>query len=279
MRVTFGLRRDAAEGTEFSYWGSRSLKGEQARSDAANRLNAQFVFDPSIYGSFQPPFSGFYNANAQTQLISTQFHSFEYNRTKWAWDVFKSFYGLRTLYFDDRYMLASHIGGFSNGLLPPTVTEFEGVFSLDTQNILFGPQIGTEYFYDVGYRVSFSLLTKVGIHANFTEMKTRAKTIRTDTIQVPPDPPTVTTTETPYIDNVANKTKVAGTFELGFQTHYQLAPQSRLRCGYNALWMWGVITAEDNFPTAITPFTGFDPKTNHSAVLVQGINFGLEFYR
>ena len=144
---------------------------------------------------------------------------------------------------------------------------------------MFGPQIGSEYFYDVGYKVSFSLLTKVGIHANFSEMRTRAGNTITESITVPPNPPTETSVSNTYLDNVANKTKVAGTLEVGFQTHYQLAPQSRLRLGYNALWMWGVLTVEDNLPIAITPFAGTDPQTNNSGVLIQGINFGLEFYR
>ncbi|MCP4812238.1 MAG: hypothetical protein GY888_06995, partial [Planctomycetaceae bacterium] len=192
MRVTFGLRRDGAEGTEFSYWGSQRLSGEQERFDPTLRLDAAFIFDPAMTPPFPllpppPPFgngpvfdstkpytSGFYQANSQTQQLSTEFQSFEYNRTKWAWDVFKSFYGLRMLYFEDRYLLASQ-RSTSDNLLPPTVTDYRGTFDLDAQNLLFGPQIGTEYFYDVGYRVSFSLLTKVGIHANFTEMKTRAK--------------------------------------------------------------------------------------------------------
>ena len=260
-RVTIGRRRDAAEGTEISYWGVRTLTGSQERTDSLNRLRATFT-PGGGFTEITPETFNFYAAGWQAQQMSTEFQSFEYNRTKWAWDVFKSFYGIRYIYFDDDYLLASQRA------FPGNTTV--GVFTLDSSNNLFGPQIGTEYFYDVGYRVSFSLLTKIGVHVNFSELNTSLKNI--DYSAAPP-------AETFFLNQRADKTKVAGTFELGFQTHYQVAPQSRLRFGYNALWLWGVITAEDNYPVTLTPFTGTDPKTNHSAVLLQGINFGLEFYR
>ena len=261
MRVTLGHRRDAAEGTEISYWGVRTLTGSQERTDSLNRLRATFT-PGGGFTEFTPETFNFYAADWQAQQMSTEFQSFEYNRTKWAWDVFKSFYGIRYIYFDDDYLLASRRGFPGNTSV--------GVFTLDSSNNLFGPQIGTEYFYDVGYRVSFSLLTKVGVHVNFSELNTSLKNI--DYSAAPP-------AETFFLNQRADKTKVAGTLELGFQTHYQVAPQSRFRFGYNALWLWGVITAEDNYPVTLTPFTGTDPKTNRSAVLLQGINFGLEFYR
>ena len=261
MRVTLGHRRDAAEGTEISYWGVRTLNGSQERTDSLNRLRATFT-PGGGFTEFTPETFNFYAADWQAQQMSTEFQSFEYNRTKWAWDVFKSFYGIRYIYFDDDYLLASRRGFPGNTSV--------GVFTLDSSNNLFGPQIGTEYFYDVGYRVSFSLLTKVGVHVNFSELNTSLKNI--DYSAAPP-------AETFFLNQRADKTKVAGTLELGFQTHYQVAPQSRFRFGYNALWLWGVITAEDNYPATLTPFTGTDPKTNRSAVLLQGINFGLEFYR
>ncbi|MEE2826707.1 MAG: BBP7 family outer membrane beta-barrel protein [Planctomycetota bacterium] len=264
-RATLGWRQDAAEGTELTYWGSQTLSAEVQRFNPSIPMNAAFLFGTAFTGDplpSQPIGTGFYQVNFQAQHLSTEFQSLEFNRTKWAWDVFKSFYGMRMIYFEDRYLLASQ----NQGLFGAP----RGEFKLDSQNFLFGPQIGSEYFYDVGYKISFSLLTKIGIHANFSEMNTNVAV--KDVLFPAP-------TTNVLLDNVANKTKVAGTLEVGFQTHYQLAPQSRLRLGYNALWMWGVLTAEDNFPAVITPFTGTDPQTNNSGVLIQGINFGLEFYR
>ncbi|MCH2179768.1 MAG: BBP7 family outer membrane beta-barrel protein [Mariniblastus sp.] len=265
-RVTIGRRRDAAEGTEFSYWGSNNLKGfSQMTANPNDSLNANFLPGFPVSNESISAFSNVFDpvlskVTQQTQSLKTNFQSAELSRTKWAWDVFKSFAGIRYLYLGDEYNLTSQ----SITTVPPTfvVLNNTGTFDLETSNNLLGAHIGSEYFYDVGYRLSFSLVSQAGGFVNFANTKTR---LINNGINV--------------LDNEQNKTSLAGTIDLGLQSHFQLTPKSRLRFGYNALWMWGVYTAEDNFPSVIRPTTGTNPDTNNNAVLLQGLNFGMEFYR
>ena len=133
---------------------------------------------------------------------------------------------------------------------------------MKAKNHLIGFQIGSQLFYDVGYRLSYSFLSKVGGYANIGNMKTQ---LYNGGFQ--------------FLNNDSDDASLAGVLELGLQSHYQLRPHARFRLGYNMLWMWGVYTIEDNFPRVLSPATGTDPRTNGGAELLHGVNFGFEFYR
>ncbi len=250
IRTTIGHRQDCANGVEFSYMGTTDIPDSATFNDPVfARLNANWIVGGGFTGVES---TGFFNAVTQTQNTESMLHSLEYNKTEWAWDVFKSFYGLRYIYFDNDYDFFSQNVGGTQGLL-----------QMDATNHLLGAQVGSELFYDVGYRLSYSMFTKVGGYLNASKFETR---LYNNGIQ--------------FLDNESNDGQLAASFELGFQGHYQLRPRTRLRFGYNVLWLWGVVTSDNNFPTVLHPGTGGDPQsTSIDGELMHGANFGLEFYR
>ena len=183
------------------------------------------------------------------EFKSSRLHSIEYNRVSWGWDIFKTHFGLRYLYFDDEYTLNSTSGAGT------------GVFDLDAQNHIFGPQIGTEVFYDVGYRTSWSGFVRGGVTVNIGTLDTF-----------------VTNNATTLVDQSDSEVNIGGLIEAGFTGHYQLSQRARVRFGYSGLWFSDAISTESNFPGVLANTTGqiFDEETD---VFVQALNLGLEFYR
>ncbi len=246
-RLTYGRRQDATRGREFSYWGTSEIDASNQRFSEDGNLNPLFITDPIFDGDETSPF---FNAVEQFEQKSTYFHSVEFNRVKWGWDVVKSFIGLRVLYLDDQY------GLFSENLDGET-----GTLTLDAQNILIGPHIGRELFYDVGFRWSLSAFFKAGVYVNVSEFEINAAKLGV-----------------PFIDVDSNDTTIAGTLELGLLAHYELTNRARMRFGYNVLYFGNVSTVSDNLPPVISPFTGNNINDSDHATF-QGLFVGLEFFR
>ena len=258
-RFTLGYRQNATEGQELTFFGTGDLDEEETATSAAGNLTSLFAVAGGI------PAAGFFNAVSQTQTKETQLQSLEYNRIKWGWDVLKTFVGVRYIYFDDSYSLFSTNTGGTNGL-----------FVMDSTNNLFGIHGGTELFYDVGYRTSASLTTKVGGYVNSADFDTN-----------------VFNAGAQVLSQETQEGSFASTFELGFLSHLQLSPRSRFRLGYDLFLLWGAFTIENNVPRqefangfpipgggpSLNPATGTNLNTNNEPVLFHGLSFGFEVFR
>ena len=299
-RATFGERFDAISGREISYTGTADITDSSSFTGTINPTFTStdlgsaiqpfgFVFPgrEATLGSpgtpaevvdgvlipatpASPPETALAPANifatTQSQFTETSFQSFEFNRTRWAWDVFKSSLGLRYLYFQDRYQL--------NSFNPGLATDQDGTFELFAQNNLIGPNLGAEWFYDVGYRLSVSSGLKGGIYANFNELNTRLFRGATE-----------------VLDNEDEDTAFSTTVDFNVIAHYQISPRGRFRLGYNLTFIGDVATAADNQPsidTVIGPIVvnpspiSASTGTNSSDsddVTFHGLSFGLEFFR
>ena len=297
-RATFGERFDAINGREISYFGtaeisdSSSFTGTIQPTFVSPDLDVQpfgFVF-PGRADSFgtpgtpaevvdgvlipatpaTPPETALAPANifatTQSQFTETSLQSIEFNRVRWGWDVFKSFVGIRYIYFDDRYEL--------NSVNPGLAADQTGNFQLYAQNNLIGPNIGAEWFYDVGYRLSVSSGIKGGIYANFNELDTRLNRGATN-----------------LLNNEDENTSFATTLDWNLIAHYQISPRGRFRVGYNVTYLGDVATVSDNQPSVVGPFgpvvvspatisaaTGTD-ASDSDYVTFHGFSFGLEFFR
>ena len=245
-RITIGRRNDATRGREISYWGTNKLDASSLVQDPDGNLNPLFITDPIFSGDETSPF---FNSVEYFQQKSTYFHSFEFNRVKWGWDVVKSFVGFRAIYFDDQY------GIFSENIAGET-----GTFTLDAQNILIGAHIGREMFYDVGYRWSLSGFFKAGVYVNASQFEIDAAKLGV-----------------PFLDLESNNTTIAGTLEFGIMSHYEITRRSRFRFGYNVIWFGNVSTVADNLPTVFSPFIGENISDSDDATF-QGLFFGLELF-
>ncbi len=304
-RVTLGERFDAINGREISYSGTADISESSSftgsilptfsstdLADAVQPFGVSFPgipAQPFVPGTPAQVIDGInipavppmpatpgvapqdFFASEQSQSIETSFHSLEFNKVRWGWDVFKSFAGIRYIYMDDRYRLDS-----TN---PNLVDNQSATFQLYTQNNLIGPHAGAEWFYDVGYRLSFSLGFKGGVYANLNEVDTRL--IRTGAT---------------VLDNDDENTSFATSLDGNFIAHYQISPRGRLRVGYNAMYLGDVATVTDNQPTgalSTNPFGGISPADNprqlsaasgtnasdSDYVTFHGFSFGLEFFR
>jgi hypothetical protein len=245
-RGTLGTRFDATHGREISYFGTENIIGSVERVDALGRLSA--LFSPSSFytaGEAAP----FFNAQAQNELMRSRVHSLEFNRVNWAWDVAKSFIGLRFFNVDDLYQLDSFSGANS------------GTYRLRAKNNLAGVHIGREWFYDVGYRFSFSGLAKGGIYGNATRFRATADSNGTQ-----------------FLNGSNNRGVFSTNLEFNLTGHYQINNRTRLRMGYQALVLDNMVTVQDNLSGSLNPFLG-SSKANRDTMFFHGFNLGVEMYR
>ncbi len=269
-RVTIGYRKNATMGRELTYYGTfKDVQQSVTITDPQNRLGAVFTPFSSNPNSLKSGFGAaelgsFFNANLQTQTKASEFHSLEYNRVKWGYDVIKTQVGLRYIYFDDAFSFFSDNGNTN------------GTFNMHSINNLFGGSVGGELFYDVGYRASVSVWNTWGGYINLADF---------DTL--------LANNGLVALDKNVKVSHVASSIELGAMGHYQLNPRVRLRLGFEITWLWGLYTVNNNFPrvtdnpfinavdepNVVYPGTGSNLNTNASPVIWDGISFGMEIFR
>jgi hypothetical protein len=278
-RVTLGERFDAINGREFSYWGTGQISSDQTLTGDIFPLNQVFQTTAATRTAITP-FGFFTEGDAgtpstlirpteQSHRAETYFHTFEVNRVRWAWDVFKSFAGIRYIYANDRYELDSTAVAPVNDSLS-VITR--GTYTNLAQNHLIGPHIGGEWFYDVGYRLSASVNLKGGVYANLNEVDTR-----------------LFRDGDAFVDTEAENTTLASSIEFGIHAHYQISPRGRFRAGFNILHLEDVATVTQNFPGATTDIDGTAVRTigratgtganDNDDMTFTGFSFGLEFFR
>lgn len=247
-RFTVGRRTDAANGREFSYFGTFGIEDGGNVSDAAARIRRRFL--PGGTFITDADLAAFTNVTSASERLETNFQSFEYNRVRWGWDVVKVMFGARYVYLEDDYDLTTN-NFFGN----------TGSLSVDAKNHLIGPQIGLEMFYDVGFRWSLSGFGKFGLMLNAYDADVNASS---DGFGL--------------VNNGTNDADAAFLVDLGLTAHYQLTSQARLRVGYNMLFLGDVTTADEAFPNFLSPFSSGSLDADDDA-LFTGLSLGLEFYR
>lgn len=266
LRVTAGRRADSIFGKELGVSVLPGIEQDISRTDGPGRLNVLRLPSGGFSGAES---SSFFNANFQSQSKETDLYSIEYNRVNWGWDLVKSFIGLRYIRMDDSYSIRStqNPRGFTPAN-PATGAGAilarsggSGLFSMDATNNLFGPQIGGELFYDIGYRWSASAFGKFGVFVNANEFDTR-----------------LVNNGLVAIDSENTDATIATTAELGFIAHYQLRTNLRFRAAYNMQFIGNVATVSDNLTGQISPLTGFN-TTDSDDAFFHGLSIGFEFYR
>lgn len=245
-RGTIGEREDETQGRELSYFGTLDIEQQANRVDGFGRLEALFQPVGVIDNSLVAPF---FDANIQNESMRTRLHSLEFNRVSWAWDVVKSFWGVRFMHIKDTYYMFSQRG----------VNTAE--YDLSSLNNLAGLHIGRELFYDVGYRLSFSACGKAGVYVNGNRFELDVRNNGTS-----------------FLTNRNDASTFSTSLELIFQTHYQINRRARFRAGYQALMLDEVYTVSDNLTGTLSPFFG-SRKADKDSMLFHGASFGFEFYR
>ena len=247
LRLTFGAKSDSLRGREVTYKGIAPVEEFETRTSAGGFISLPIF---STGGLPAAATSAFQNVTNQTESQSAEFHSLEFNRVTYGWDVIKSFSGFRYIYAADDYQT------ITQNALGET-----GDFQLQTFNNLFGVQIGGEIFYDVGRRLSYSFESKAGLFANFSQVDTRLTNNGIEFINADDDNATFSTL-----------------LEFSALGHYQLSETARFRLGYNVLFLGEVATSQRNFDPVLTP-TSASSGDDGDDVVFHGLNFGLEIFR
>lgn len=247
-RVTSGRRSDAANGREWSYFGTFDIEEGGTVTDGPGRINRTFIPDGTfLTAASVSPFS---NVNVASERLETAVHSFELNRVRWGWDVVKVLFGARYVYLEDDYDLRT-----------ANIFAETGTLSVDAKNHLIGPQVGLEMFYDVGFRWSLSGFGKFGLMLNAYDADVNA-----------------TANGFGLTSSGTNEADLSYLVDLGITAHYQLTNRARFRVGYNAFYLGDVTTASEAFPRVLSPFSSSSLDADDDA-LFTGLSLGLEFYR
>ncbi len=265
-RITVGVRSDSTQGREFQYSGIDSAQQDRLVVQNDPIIQSRLVTDGGLVGA---SLSAFSNATRQEETKESYFHSLEFNRVKWGWDVLKSYIGFRYLYFDDEYSLISSRRAFSAAETGGVSTAAEsGQFEVSAINHLFGPQIGGELYYDVGYRWSLSGVSRAGAYLNLSRFDTR-----------------VTNNSINFLDTEDTNATIAFTYEAGLNAKYRLTQQAHFRIGYNILLIDNVSTVSDNLDERtvgsqifVTPTLGSSASDSDN-VFFHGLSLGFEIYR
>lgn len=265
-RFTVGRRTDSTRGREISYMGTLAIEQSRRSLQPAGLIQSRFVPSDGFNGGNM---RAFFNATEQSEAKETSFHSLEFNRVKWGWDVMKSFVGLRYFMVDDSYSIFSQNAAVAPSLVNPAgIAAEQGFFQMDAINHLIGPHIGGELYYDVGYRWSLSGFSKAGIYANFNQFDTR-----------------LVSNGVTFVDAEDNNATISGSYEAGLTAKYRLTQQAQFRVGYNILWLGEMGTVSDNLANrtsaagiSLTPSIG-SGTSDSDDIFFHGFSFGFELYR
>lgn len=245
-RGTLGWRQDEIIGHELTYFGFQPFTDTVRQTSPAGLIDARFF--PAGGYNFAL-LDSFYDAEVTRQTMQSRLHSVGLSRVRFGWDVVKTSFGMRYIWFDDQYQLASQSGADL------------GLFQSKAINNLFGPDLGLELLYDVGRRISFSGKIKGGLFINFNRYETN-----------------VANNSTQLVAARVDRTDWAGSLELGANAYFKLGRHARLRGGYDGFWLFDVASVTENYPAFVTPLTGQTPGADRDAKF-HGVSFGLELFR
>ena len=266
-RITVGQRTDSTRGREFQYSGLDAAEQTLEVFQPTGLAQSQFVPTGGLTGG---NLQAFFNATEQSQSAETYFHSLEFNRVKWGWDVIKSYVGLRYIYVDDEYTLFSQSASLVDPVTGAIAVPAEsGIFQLAATNHLIGPHIGGELYYDIGYRWSLSGVSRLGAYLNINTFDTNLVNDGTE-----------------FINAEDTNTTISFTYEIGVNAKFRLTRQAQFRVGYNILFFDNLATASDNLLNdpafgggiPVSPTLG-STTTDEESVLFHGLSLGFEIYR
>lgn len=245
-RVTIGQRFDSIEGWEMSFTGIDSWNRQNISNSPGGALFSRLA----PVGGFTPiTLAGFTNAFQHVQTQQGHYTSFELNRMNWNWDVLSTFVGFRYNGVDDQYALTGISALASNS------------YQIRARNNMVGLQLGGEFFYDIGKRISFSGKGKIAGYLNI---------VQTDT--------ELFFNNSQLVDNQDEETNLAWGLDLGFYTRYNLSPRSKLKFGYEFSYLGELALVQNQFNGFISPFSGLDLQDDED-VFIHGAVFGIEWYR
>jgi hypothetical protein len=201
-RITVDRKYDCSLGWEIVYTGLFDFEEEGTRAGAGTL--------DSLFQTTTVNVSAFNGANLHQQLYRSRLQSVEFSEKWWGWDVFTTMVGVRYVNVEEDFFFGSIDA--NNDI---------GVFSIETDNHMFGPQLGIEMLYPLG-RWSFDSMLKGALFANVGESNVFLS--NAGIVQ---------------FDNFVEDVEFGALIEYGMYMRYSLTERVSVRAGYEILWVYG----------------------------------------
>lgn len=239
VRGTLGMVPDCRNGMEVSF--VTPIEWETERTATGAGFNS--LLRP-IDGL--PVLSSFNNATFQRQRYESEYTSFEVNRTLIGWEICKLLYGIRYVDYEETYRYDSVSAAGA------------GVLRSNTQNQLFGAQIGAEMTFPLSCKMWSDFRGRAGAYADFAESDLLLGNANNVLFRT-------------FDDDV----ELAGIFEIGGGVRYYFTDDFHIRGGGELWYMTGVATAIDQFNSRLSPNSGRRVNVDDDVLMV-GISVGAE---
>jgi hypothetical protein len=211
FRATIGWTNDCLDGYEITF----THPSQWERGEFVNGVNLQsnLIAAPN----FNPAdLSGFNNAVFHSQRYRSEFYSGEFNRRWWGWDVFSVKMGLRYINIDEEFEFRS-----TNNVA------VSGEFRVESDNHMFGPQLGIDLNRPIG-RWTFQSRLIGAVMVNINDEQT-----------------TLTNGPVQWINNSFNDEDFAWMVETGLFATYHFSDRLSARVGYEGWFVDGVVIAAE----------------------------------
>lgn len=232
------------EGRSLTYTGIQEWNGV-TRATSAGTLGFDAGAGTGLPASVLMPFR---DASFHQQYHNGSMHTLEWNNVSWGWDVLNIFWGLRFTHYEEEFDFFSAKPDSQQGLL-----------ALDLENYVFGPQVGGEFFYDVGGLFSTGVKVKLGATANFLDRETL-----------------LISNGVRRISNSDTDVDFNFVAELGMFGRMRIGPRAHLRAGYEMWYNSAIYGVQENIERSITP--SFGRTSANDDVLIHGATAGFEIF-
>jgi hypothetical protein len=222
---------------------------------SAQITNLDNIFLPGALGA---AVNGFQTMDQVDLRYNAQLHSLELNCVQCCCDCcctrIESLCGLRYISFNEQFTLASN--NFSGA---PAV---DATYNVDTENNLFGAQIGTRLRRKRAHGWGYECTWKAGLYGNSAH---QSRWVVDD----------IGATPVRIRQTGASEGNIAFVGELNFVPTYQINNTWAFRCGYNILWIEGLALAPEQLDFSDAPGSGTTIDTS-GGLFAHGVNIGFE---
>ncbi|MEP0346621.1 hypothetical protein, partial [Rhodopirellula bahusiensis] len=246
-RITVGMVPDCVNGIEVGFTGVLDWESDMSIS-AVDGLSTLLIEDPAQPGTLGTfGFNAADEADAQRQIYESRFWSVEMNRTMMAWDVAKLLIGGRYIDFEEDFNYST-VNGANTGLLRNNAA-----------NRMIGLQVGADIYNPMGRFSSSYVRARAGGFLNIAEASVL---VRNDASIL--------------ANGSEESTELSGMFEFGTGVRYQLGELMAVRGGFEAWYLTGVATSEEQISSAtVTPTFGRALIADDDVFFI-GLTFGAE---
>jgi hypothetical protein len=236
-QITIGYLTNPIDCYEFSYLGSLNWnRGLDSTGPVNSSVSSN---DPQWLAPFQ-------DADLHQQKHSAGYRQYDLNRRWLTDDIGNSSLGLRMIDYSEQYGFRSVRG-----------TQ-EGLYRIDTSNLLVGMASGMELWRPISQRLAVGGAIDGGLYANFADASIDART---------------SGGKRAYAGD--EDLSLAASFGVHLRTRYQLQSWAGLYGGYRWMVLSGLATVDDQAPVPLSDNISLSTSSD-ATILFHGFDVGLE---